>query len=464
MESWISGNYLDSIDEYKPVIEKIRESGPAIQQLHNWIQNHKSIDLKRDFDVQWENINFNDEGVEEPSYNDSNWKTMELPALWESTEVGNFDGVVWFRKKIKIPDDWVNQNLVIELGPIDDIDVTFINGKKIGGYEKPGFWQVNRIYNIPKDIVTTSEITIAVKVVDNQGGGGIYGKKENMNIHIKNSDKKISLAGEWKYMPVAEFTGDIFYVYGADGEFYSRPETPINLSPYTPTMLFNGMISPVIPYFIRGAIWYQGEANTGNPESYKKLFSIVIKNWRDDWNEGDFPFYYVQIAPYDYGENTQSQFLRDAQFRTLTVPNTGMVVTLDLGRKETIHPPDKQDVGYRLARWALANDYGENIPFSGPLLRSMKVQDNQILLSFSNAGSGLILKEKNGNTNFLIAGEDKNFVKADVKVMGRSLVVYSDKVKNPVAVRYAWNNTAEATLFNEEGLPAPTFRTDDWSE
>ena len=213
VESWISGNYLDSIDEYKPVIEKIRESGPAIQQLHNWIQNHKSIDLKRDFDVQWENINFNDEGVEEPSYNDSNWKTMELPALWESTEVGNFDGVVWFRKKIKIPDDWVNQNLVIELGPIDDIDVTFINGNKFVGMKNRASGRLDRIYNIPKDIITTSEITIAVKVVDNQAGGGIYGKKENMNIHIKNSDKKISLAGEWKEMPVAEFTGDIIYMF-----------------------------------------------------------------------------------------------------------------------------------------------------------------------------------------------------------------------------------------------------------
>jgi len=232
-------------------------------------------------------------------------------------------------------------------------------------------------------------------------------------------------------------------------------------------MLYNGMISPVVPYSIKGAIWYQGESNANEPadyNNYKIYFPLMIKNWRADWEEGNFPFYYVQIAPFDYGNTSKSYMIREAQLLTLSVPNTGMAVTLDIGNVDNIHPADKQDVGKRLALWALAKTYNEDVKYSGPLYKSMKTEGDKIVISFDYADDGLVLKPVNGDNNFLIAGIDSNFVKADAKVDGNKLIVYSNEIKNPVAVRYAWSNTAEATLFNKEGLPASTFKTDNWKE
>jgi sialate O-acetylesterase len=189
----------------------------------------------------------------------------------------------------------------------------------------------------------------------------------------------------------------------------------------------------------------------------------MIKNWRYDWREGNFPFYYVQIAPYSYGMNTKSQMVREAQRLTLAEPNTGMAVTLDIASISAIHPSDKQDVGLRLALWALAKDYHKNMICSGPLYKSMKIQKGKIILSFDYAEKGLVFRGSNGESNFLISGKDSMFVKANVEVDGKNLIVYNDSVKTPIAVRYAWTNEAVATLFNKEGLPASTFRTDTWN-
>ena len=231
-------------------------------------------------------------------------------------------------------------------------------------------------------------------------------------------------------------------------------------------MLYNGMIAPLIPYYIKGAIWYQGESNSGSPNdynNYKTLFSLMIKNWRSDWREGNFPFYYVQIAPFKYGITAKSYMVREAQHLVLSMPNTGMAVTLDIASTSAIHPSDKQDVGLRLALWALAKDYHERVLCSGPLYKWMKIRKGKIILSFDDAGKGLTFKESNGETNFLIAGNDSVFVKANVEVDGKKLIVFNDNVKSPIAVRYTWTNDAVATLFNKEGMPASTFRTDDWA-
>jgi sialate O-acetylesterase len=240
----------------------------------------------------------------------------------------------------------------------------------------------------------------------------------------------------------------------------------VNIGSSSPTMLYNGMIAPVIPYYIKGVRWYQGESNSGSPNeynNYRSLFSLMIKNWRADWNEGNFPFYYVQIAPYSYGDNAKSYVVREAQRLTLSEPKTGMAVTLDIAGTDDIHPSDKQDVGLRLALWALAKSYHENIICSGPLYKSMKIQQGKIILLFDDAGKGLVFKKSNGESNFLISGKDSMFVKAKVEVDGKRLIVYNNSVKNPIAVRYAWTNASVATLFNKEGLPASTFRTDHWN-
>ncbi len=470
IQSWISRKYLNQLDEYKPIIGKIDSAGPIIEKLNSWIQTHPTIDVgEKNPNERWENLDFYDSICSRTNFDDGAWKTMGLPTLWEATEVGDFDGVVWFRKKIEIPQNWINKNLTLNLGPIDDMDRSYVNGVLVGSTEEQGYYNTPRIYSIPAELVTDSVLTIAVRVLDNGGGGGLWGNRTEMEIHLQtDTTKKISLSGSWKYLPVAEYANNKFYIYKVRGEeFYSRPKSTITIGPNTPTMLYNGMISPIIPYAIKGAIWYQGESNSDYPfdyNNYKVLFPLMIKNWRADWEEGNFPFYYVQIAPFAYGIKSKSYVIREAQLLTLSVPNTGMAVTLDIGNVDNIHPADKQDVGKRLALWALAKNYGEDVVYSGPLYRAMKIEGNKIILSFDHADGGLVLKEINGKNNFEVAGTDSNFVNAEVRVDGDNLVISNSKLKNPIAVRYAWSNTAEATLFNKAGLPASTFKTYDWNK
>jgi len=246
------------------------------------------------------------------------------------------------------------------------------------------------------------------------------------------------------------------------------PRKPSKRHQNSPSSLYNAMIAPIIPYAIKGAIWYQGEANTPRAYQYRKLFPAMITNWRKDWQQGDFPFYYVQIAPYDYNRNNKtllrpSQELREAQRLTLSLKNTGMAVTMDIGNPQDIHPKNKLDVGKRLALWALAKDYGKKrTVYSGPLYKSMRKQGDKIRLSFNHTGSGLTTKDGKELTHFTIAAEDKNFVDAKATIDGKTIVVSSEAVKKPVAVRYAWSNTAQPNLSNKEGLPASSFRTDNW--
>ncbi|MCX6151435.1 MAG: glycosyl hydrolase family 2 [Ignavibacteriales bacterium] len=466
VESWMSKKYLGQVEEYKSFLSKLDESESELIELRKWQEQYPVIDISTKDDLhKWENLDFKDDSCSLPSFDDNNWKDMNLPVGWEATEIGNFDGAVWFRKKIEIPHSFVNQDLNIGLGPIDDMDVTFVNGVRVGGYETDGQWQTERIYTIPKELVKDTIVTIAVRVVDNQGGGGFYGDKEKMKIFLKGGDKEISIAGNWKYLPVAEYSSMKFYVFGAKGEkYFSRPKLDVDLSAYTPTSLYNAMIAPIIPYSIKGAIWYQGESNTNKPDMYKVLFPKMIKNWRDDWKEVNFPFYYVQIAPYKYDDKTQSQRLREAQLFSQTTKNSGMVVTLDIGNPENVHPGNKEEVGKRLAMWALAKDYYKKVFYSGPLYKSFKINKDKIILSFDFADGGLKLKEKNGDSNFLIAGENMEFKKANVKIVGNKIILSSAEIKKPLAARYAWSNTDEATLFNKKNLPASSFRTDNWKE
>jgi sialate O-acetylesterase len=232
----------------------------------------------------------------------------------------------------------------------------------------------------------------------------------------------------------------------------------------SPAGLYNAMVSPLIPYAIKGVIWYQGEANRSRAYQYRKLFTVMIKSWRDKWGQGDFPFYYVQIAPYKYLKEaaTVAAELREAQLMTLSIPNTGMVVTTDIGDANDIHPKNKQEAGRRLALWALAKTYGKNKAYCGPIYKSMKLDDNKIILQFDYAENGLVFK---GSTlkGFTIAAADKKFVSAEAEIAGNTISVSSKEIANPVAVRYGWENNPVCNLYNKEGLPASPFRTDRWS-
>ena len=466
VEAWMSKTALNSFEEYTSQLKQLDVCRDNILSLNQWMEKHPSMIItEQDPMRKYEGLNFQDDQCSSRAYNDSAWHEMKLPAYWERTEIGEFDGVVWFRKLVTIPSTWKGKDITLRLGPIDDMDETYVNGKKVGGYMTDGYWSLDRVYKVSGSVVTDSILQIAVRVIDLRGGGGIWGHGTKMVVVNNTDSSSVSIEGSWKFLPVAELRSNTFFMYGTAGsEFNKRPKFPISFSQNTPSSLFNGMINPLIPFTIKGVIWYQGENNVSDPTLYKRLFPALITDWRKQFEVGDFPFYYVQIAPYDYGRKSKSQMLREAQFQTLSVKNTGMAVILDIGNPKNIHPADKEDVGKRLASLALAKTYGKKIPFSGPLYKSMKMVKGKAVLSFDNVGKGLVVKPLKGENNFMVAGEDRIFKKAIVKVEGSRLVISNPEIAAPVAVRYAWSNTDEGTLFNKDGFPSSSFRTDDWNE
>ncbi|GMV81424.1 MAG: 9-O-acetylesterase [Planctomycetota bacterium] len=246
-----------------------------------------------------------------------------------------------------------------------------------------------------------------------------------------------------------------------------KPRGPMGPDhPHSAAGLYNGMIAPLIPYAIKGAIWYQGESNAGEADRYAKLFPALIRNWREDWAQGDFPFLFVQLAGYmkrmDQPTDDDWPRLRESQTKTLALPNTGMAVAIDIGEENDIHPKNKQDVGKRLALAARKVAYGEELVFSGPLYEKAEFADGAVRVSFTHVGGGLTAKDGDTVKGFSVAGEDKKWVWAQAKIDGSGVLVSSPEVATPVAVRYAWANTPDANLYNKEGLPAVPFRSDDW--
>lgn len=462
IEAWMGAEPLSNFPEYAEYIKGMENYKEESERLKTWLAKLPQIDMNGKSGTNiWENLDFGDATMSNLNFDDSNWPTTDMPADWSIFGFGNFDGVIWFRTKIDIPDNWMNRELTLSLGPIDDMDVTFVNGTRVGGYETGGHWQTERNYVIPAKLVNSKSLLIAVRVLDNMQGGGMYGRNELFRLRLNGSQESISIAGKWRYLPVAEYKNSIFYLYsGNNFDFASRPKVTSEVTSNSPTTLFNAMINPIVPFKIRGAIWYQGESNTYNPDRYKELFPLMVENWRNLWGD-QFSFYFTQIAPYRYNEGTNSQFLREAQFLSMSIPKSGMAVTLDIGNPLNIHPGNKKDVGERLALWALLKDYNKNISHSGPVYKSFSTDRSEIILSFDHS-DGLIINPLAGKFNFQIAGDDKIFHEATAVVNGTNIIVSSPKVKSPVAVRYCWSDTAEATLFNGAGLPASSFRTDKW--
>ncbi|MBX3007036.1 MAG: glycosyl hydrolase family 2 [Melioribacteraceae bacterium] len=463
-EVWIEKKSLLQFKEFDDVLQNIEATVATRNQLFDWLKQFPSIEVKNyNRNDLWNKIDFNDAHLSLPDIDDSYWRKMVLPINWEKTDFREYNGFVWFRKKIELPKNWVGKDLTIELGAIDDYDVSYVNGKKIGEVNSLRSWKNNRVYTISKDINDSDILTIAVRVHDSGGvGGGIYGGGFRMRLILNNSEEEIPIDGEWKYLPTAELSEMKYYIFLNNiEELINRPTITFPLSQRTPTALFNGMIAPIIPYGIKGVIWYQGESNTPNPYLYEMLFPSLINNWRENWGY-EFPFYFVQIAPYKHGGELGSQYLRDAQRKTLNMKNTGMAVTLDIGDSLNVHPANKTGVADRLALWALANQYGRNIVYSGPLYKSFQKNFNKIEISFDHVGCGIVLRENVIGNQFLISGEDKIFKPAQVLIEGDKLIVWSDEIPTPEAVRYAWENIVIPTLFNFEGLPASSFRTDSW--
>ena len=380
---------------------------------------------------------------------DSAWKTMKGPGLMQEQGLEGFNGIVWFRKTIDIPANWAGKELTLNVGVIDDNDFTYFNGVQVGHTEG---WMAPRSYKIPKELVKGGKAVIAVRVMDTGGTGGINGSPESISLHRSETDA-VQLAGDWKYQ-ISLNIKDI-------------PQMPVNTAnePNVPSFLFNAMLNPLIPFAIKGAIWYQGEANTGQAYQYRELMPLMIKDWRDRWGY-DFPFYMVQLASFTAQQTAPVDAtwaeLREAQTQTLHLGNTGMAVTIDIGDAFDIHPKNKQEVGRRLALAARAQTYGEKIPYSGPMYDTYQIEGNKIRIYFKHTDGGLKTKNNEIPKGFTIAGVDHKFHWADAVIDGNSIVVSSPEVAFPIAVRYAWADNPICNLYNGADLPASPFRTDDW--
>lgn len=449
VEAWTSGKTLKQFPEFKAAVEYL--------EIDESTDEEKVLDIQKRLD-EWPNKIeqiLKDHGTfkhefQNKNYKTNQWELMKLPTTWEQTGL-EYDGVVWFSKTVQVPKSWKGQDLELSLGKINDYDITWFNGERVG---RGTDVSEQRVYKIPASLVKVGENRITIQVLDVGNNGGIYGPSKKMKLSL--NDQSVSLTGNWKYK-----------IDPVQIDVSKLPIKPTsNSGANLPTGLYNGMISPLIPYGIKGAIWYQGEGNADRAYQYRALFKNLISDWRTDWKQGDFPFYFVQLANFmkvkAQPEDDEWAELREAQTMALELPNTGMAVIIDIGDAIDIHPKNKQDVGKRLALSALAQTYEKEIPFSGPMYESMKVEGNKIAIKFIHADGGLKVKGTKELKGFAIAGDDKKFVWATAEIKGDEIIVSSSKIKNPVAVRYAWASNPICNLYNGADLPASPFRTDTW--
>ncbi len=398
----------------------------------------------------YENLDKNDAGVtsgELPWYSDemdtSGWEDMDLPARFENKGLEGLNGTVWFRKEIEVPENMLNKPARLWLGRIVDSDKTYVNGKFIGEitYQYPP-----RKYGIPADLLRKGKNTITVRVTSNNGNGEFISGKP---YKLTTEGHAIDLTGQWKYR-----TGAV-----------CGPLPEATFVQWQPTALYNGMLAPLTNYAVKGALWYQGEANTSKPSEYFSLMKTMIENWRQSWKQSKLPFISVQLPNYGTTDMlpSESQWaeLREAQLDSLQIPGTAMVVAIDLGEWNDMHPLRKKDVGERLALAARSEAYGEKILSSGPIYKGMKIKGDRLIIEFFNTGSGLKAGNGTGLKHFAIAGRDNKFKWAEARIEGDAVAVWNDSVSAPKAVRYAWaDNPEAANLINGEGLPASPFRTE----
>jgi sialate O-acetylesterase len=447
-EAWTSAESLELMEDFTSTIQKLQNFPATIEGQQKQFEKD-NFDLQIEMSRKDPGILGNDTLFVKRGLNESDWGTMNLPGFWENSTFGIFDGSVWFRKHIEIPLEFTLKEMTLHLGPSDDFDEAWVNGRKVGQSDQ---WDVPRRYAIPANVIRSGDNIITLRVTDFQGSGGFSGDPDDFYLSGPNNFR-VDLSGQWL----------------VHAGYNKRNIETIAIKPddqNLPSVLFNAMINPLIPYAFRGVIWYQGESNTGRAWQYRDLFSTLITDWRTQWNNGNFPFYFVQLANFmqrnDQPVDDMWAELREAQALALQLPNTGMAVAIDIGEADDIHPANKQDVGKRLALWALKNEYGKSIPCSGPLYKDYMVDENSILIFFDHTYNGLAKAGGRSLTGFTIAGEDKKFVWAEAEIIKNSVMVYSKEVLNPVAVRYGWSSNPDCNLINSANLPAGPFRTDEW--
>jgi sialate O-acetylesterase len=491
VEAWTSRNKLSeitsvklplisqkhlSIKDYEELQEYYKKYNDSVAKVNYKLFGFQSFDLPRitieaTIEENWEKLNLNDQGYSKFNYDDSswnNWKNNYYAPGYEELK-GRFEnifdpkdflltnGTIWFRTEIELNDISSDYELIFEKGA-DDTDQTYFNGVLIGNTFS---WSKERRYFINKSLLKKGKNILAIRISDLDGPGGFNGR-----ILLKNDKSKNEiLMKNFKYKHQAFLLDGKLLVHNLNDEEliekseYFKENIIRGFAVDTPneySILFDRILSNVLPYTIKGSIWYQGEANVINYDQYQNLFSAMIDDWRENWGY-DFPFYYVQIAPYTEEGNVG---VREAQRKTLQkTKKTGMVVLMDIGERDDIHPHNKQDVGKRLALLALDKDYGFNFVSSGPLYKKHEAEGKFLYVDFDSKGSGL--KFMNGKNGFEIAGMDNRFFPATAEIVDNKIKIYSNNVKNPKNVRYGWKNWTVGTLFNNEGLPASSFSSID---
>lgn len=436
IESWMSMEAIEKFPKYKRLQDRMRS--PNFEEYvrrsdENRAKFIESMKSEPGMPEQWYS----------PSYSKTDWKDIVVPGLWSNEELVSLDGVVWQTCQFSLPAEYVGEKAVLSLHVIDDDDVTWINGHKIG--ETVGY-DVRRLYSVPAGVLKESN-EITIKISDYRGGGGLYGPANE--IYLKVGDKTLSLTGMWKYKVSAANTDFDFVEFGPNSY---------------PSMLYNAMVNPLLHLNIRGVIWYQGENNTNRAAEYFDLFPAMINDWRGKWGK-ELPFYWVQLANYmepvaEPGESLWAQ-VRAAQTQTLSLPHTGQAVIIDIGEAADIHPKNKQDVGLRLAKHALCKDYGfSDMECESPMAKTARRIEDKVVIQFDHVADGLTVKDKYGYLkSFAVAGSDGVYHWVQAKLSGKDRVVLScPDISEPLSVRYAWgDNPDDANLYNSAGLPATPF-------
>lgn len=440
IETWMSAEALSTFPQFNSFYKTYLAPAKSFKEITAAFEKNKP---------EWQaKYYLKGQGIENkwylPETNVADWKTMEIPAWWEDKGLADFDGAVWFRKTFDLPQNFKEEAFRLALNQIDDYDMVWVNGKKVGeGYGNQSW----RNYSVPANILKPKDNVIVARVFDAGGKGGMYSNAVWGNP---------ILLGKWLYKADDKI----------DAATFPKPVV-VNASPFsTPAILYNANIAPITSLAIKGFIWYQGESNAPRASEYKELFPAFINDWRKQFKQGDLPFLFVQLANYmnEVATPQQSDWaeLRDAQAAALQLPNTGMATIIDIGEAGDIHPKNKWDVGRRLAQAALRVAYKKDVVSSGPTYESMEVNNGTITLYFAKTTGKLVTKDKYGYVHgFAVAGIDNIFYWAKASIKDNTVIVTCDEVKNPLAVRYAWSdNPGVIDLYNAEGLPAVPFRTD----
>ncbi|MDA1045226.1 MAG: beta galactosidase jelly roll domain-containing protein, partial [Verrucomicrobia bacterium] len=440
-ESWTGGDGLKTVHDFK---DRITAFEAQVRGM-----NTGGADFEKQIEAWWA---ANDAGAQAGwatlEFDDADWKSMDgQPRIWEASGQPDLDGIVWFRKVVELPAAWNGLQAQLSLGMIDDMDTTFVNGVAVGGMRD---WQAQRNYPLPDGVLKTGRNVIAIRVLDTGGDGGLHGSADAMKLEAPGLSA-IPLAGTWLFNVSPRLT-----------ELKPFPEK-LGGGPNQLTVLYNGMIAPLLPFAIKGAIWYQGESNAGRPAEYRQLLPAMITDWRAKFGVGDFPFLIVQLANFMGAQHQPVEdgwaLIRESQYLiSRDVPNCGLASAIDIGEANDIHPKNKQEVGRRLALIARAQTYGENIVYSGPVYKSMEIRGSELIITFDHAANGLVAKGER-LTGFAIAGSDQKFVFADARISGETVILSAADVTSPVSVCYGWASNPVCNLYNSEGLPTVPFKT-----